>query len=275
MPTYQCPECEALLRRENAVEKGKKIKCPKCEMIFVAKALPEEDEVEEEVPKKKAEKRKPVPAKKTGKSVEAKQTGTDDDEEEGGSYSVVEEKTDGGGDSRKKDLYFGSLRDKFAKSKRGPAMAEVVFASNFLMAEGMILCILALIGFSASIWPFIFSDQPPARTKAINLIWAAVLNGVAFAQGGFICYAASCMHELRYYALVWAGVIMGAFPAIGGILVMILIGGVKGEWWGYPAGIMGIFIIAVVVGIQKLTNQLVKDGFIETVERASELKNEH
>ena len=50
MPKYRCPECESVLRREQPVPAGKKIKCPKCETVFAAKPL--RDEGEEPAPKK-------------------------------------------------------------------------------------------------------------------------------------------------------------------------------------------------------------------------------
>ncbi len=41
----QCPECEANLKTPHPVPPGKKIRCPKCKVLFPAPGPPEEDTV--------------------------------------------------------------------------------------------------------------------------------------------------------------------------------------------------------------------------------------
>ena len=48
MPKYQCPECEAVLRRAEAIAPGKKIRCPKCEAVFPANPLPDDEPAPEQ-----------------------------------------------------------------------------------------------------------------------------------------------------------------------------------------------------------------------------------
>ena len=48
MAKYQCPECSATLRRAEAVAPGKKIRCPKCEAVFKAVLMPEDEPAKEE-----------------------------------------------------------------------------------------------------------------------------------------------------------------------------------------------------------------------------------
>jgi hypothetical protein len=255
MPKYQCPECEAVLKRETAVEPGKKIKCPKCEVIFPAKPMREPEQ-----------EGKP-------KTAGAQQMMDDDDEEQGGSYAVIEDKAEEG-DARKKDLHFGSLRDKFAKSKRGPAMAEMVTPSNFVMGEGILVCAGAVAGFVIALWPFIFSEDDLPRQKVQRQILFAVLSVLAFGVGGFLCYAASCMHELRHYSLAWAGCVVAAIPPVAALVLLIIFGAVKKKFWAYPFVLIEVFVIGVVKGMMALSTDEVKDGFIETIERAEELKNQ-
>ena len=48
MPKYQCRDCHAVLRRAEAIATGKKIRCPKCESVFAAQPMPDDDPVQEE-----------------------------------------------------------------------------------------------------------------------------------------------------------------------------------------------------------------------------------
>ena len=43
--TLVCPDCDARVRTKSTVEPGKKVRCPKCEAVFV---VPEDDEEPEE-----------------------------------------------------------------------------------------------------------------------------------------------------------------------------------------------------------------------------------
>lgn len=226
MPKYQCPECEAILKRDTAVEEGKKIKCPKCEVIFKARALHETEE-EKEREKKKAK-----------SSAARTSSDDDDDEEEGGTYTVVEDTK--GDDARAKDVNYGSLRDKFAKSKRGPAMAETVRPSNLVLMQGFIDGLAGLGIVIVALWPFIFSEEAPKGTAARNKILFMLLGVFVFAIACVICYGASKLQDLESYT--WA--------MIGCILAIISVAPT-----GAAGGIWGIVL---------LKNDEIKDAFEET-----------
>src|SRR4051794_4957416 len=91
----ECPECGKVLRPARPIEPGKKVRCPKCEAVFVA---PDEGEVvgiaikPEDGPKKKkpaaAKAKADASAKKAGAAAAA-----GDDEEEG-AYGVIREEVD-------------------------------------------------------------------------------------------------------------------------------------------------------------------------------------
>src|SRR5262245_9927741 len=119
MPKYQCPECEAVLRRAEAVAPGKKIRCPKCEAVFAAKPLPEDE------PAKAAAEGAQGYAV-AGASAPPKPV---EEEENSDPYTVIRET----GKDNKPEIYLGSLRDRFAKSKIGPAMYKTVIPSNWLL----------------------------------------------------------------------------------------------------------------------------------------------
>ena len=234
MPKYQCPECEAVLRREIPVEEGKKIKCPKCEVIFKAKAIhdPKDDKEQE----KETEKKK---AKATEKKVAA--IAGDDDEEEGGTYTVMNEADGGDEDARKKGLDFGSLRDKYPKSKRGPAMAKTVRPSSYILFAAALTAVCAIVYLCWGLWPFIFSDEPPRGRAATYRIIHIVSAVISFSCCGLIAHGASKMHTLESYNWAMTASIMAILFCIA------------------PLGLaVGIF------GIVTLQDDEVKEGFEET-----------
>jgi len=208
MPKYQCPECAAVLRRENPVAPGKKIRCPKCETVFVAEPIRDEAPAGDNV------KKKPRPETKAEAKPLPKKPVDDDEDEEGGTYGIAADEPE---DANKKnrDVDYGSLRDKYEKSTRGPAMARLVNMSSGMLAIGILTVLGSVIGIMVLLWPFIFSDDSPtgreARTQ-ILLIVAGVFGGV---YGGCICYAASKLHELESYAWSIAGVILIGIIGLG------------------------------------------------------------
>ena len=200
---YICPECEAELRREQAVEPGKKIKCPKCGLTFAPK---KGVEVKDEEKKKK----------------KAKAGAEGDDEEGGGTYGVVEEhETEE--DKERRQTHYGSLRDKFAKSKRGPAMAKLVQPSNLLLAEGVLICIAAVAGVMISVWPLIFTtEQVPGAYMRKRFLFMG-LAILAFVYGACICNGASKMQSLESYTWAMVGSVMGVIPLLVGIWGIVLL----------------------------------------------------
>jgi len=228
MPKYQCPECEAVLRRETPIAEGKKIKCPKCESVFAAVAIGEKKAPAEDAQKKaKAKPKAPPP--------------DDEDDEVGGNYGLEKEEVDETAEKAKKGVKYGSLRDKFEKSKRGPAMAETVQPSNLCLMQGIIDCIVAIVLMMYALWPFIFSEASPkgadAREKVMIMVGAVAL----FALGCGCCYGASKLQDLESYQWAMAGCIMA-------IISLVPVGAVGGFW-----------------GVHVLKKEEVKDGFEETL----------
>src|SRR5437763_617632 len=125
---YPCPKCKAVLKRDQPLEAGKRIRCPKCKEVFA-----------------------PVAAQSAtvGKS----------DEDDRNPYAVVEEKgEDEAIKAEKERAAHGLVKDRYKKSKRGPALKLVVVPSNFLLADGVSSCITALVGFIIGIGPLVFWD---------------------------------------------------------------------------------------------------------------------
>lgn len=281
MPRYQCPECEAILKRDLAVPAGKKLKCPKCAFIFAPKALPEavkpEPAKKAEPPKLGPKKEEPVglaappapvfqPAVGSAEKVVEDEDGiigladlntaydqnagaiklafqptvggkdkvvededgaiglapeTDspnikntaqkkkqekDDEDEGaGNYGVLTEKKEDA-----PEVNFGSLRDKFAKSKIGPAMYMTVGPSNWLLRLGLFSCTAAVLKAFYDVFPLIFCEVAPLRPFIRPQITLMLFDLIVFGLGAVMCSGASRLHDLGSFA--WA--IIGSVMAI-------------------------------------------------------------
>src|SRR5437867_3729150 len=83
-----CPECGTVMRPKSPVAPGKKVKCPKCETIFVARDDDEIEELDEAPAKKKAPAKASKPAAKPKEGPAKKKS---DEDEEIGSYGYVKE----------------------------------------------------------------------------------------------------------------------------------------------------------------------------------------
>ena len=258
MPTYRCPECEAVLRREQPVPAGKKIKCPKCEFVFAPKAVAEK--AQKAAP---AAKGKPA-AKDPPKPSALPAVVNDDEDDEEKSYAVVQE------EEQERAVHYGSLRDKFKKSKRGPAMAQCVVPSNFTLYEGFLACIGTLICFIVGFWPMIFSDDPVTLKERLPYILAGLFG---FALSCFICYCASRFHELTSYPLAWIGVVLATILSLTGIAIPVYILSQKIDPQYIDYILYGLWILFAafwtyggIRGMRALKSPLVREGFAEVAE---------
>lgn len=135
-----CPECDKVLRPTNPVAPGKKVRCPKCETVFVARAEEEDEDEEDDRPARKpAKKAKPAPAKK----AEKKPAASEDD----GAYGVIRESEEEE-ENRPKIKY---APDDSIKDLRGPAIAKLtppaskLTMSGFIGVAGAVILILLLM----------------------------------------------------------------------------------------------------------------------------------
>src|SRR5256885_667419 len=96
MHQYTCPKCKSILKRQEPVPPGKKMKCPKCQTIF-------------------------APHKAAAK----------DDEEDTNPYKVVEDaEAEDLLREEKTRAAMGRVKDPYKKSARGPAQAKCVQPSG-------------------------------------------------------------------------------------------------------------------------------------------------
>jgi phage FluMu protein Com len=261
MPKYQCPDCEAVLRRAEAITPGKKIKCPKCQSVFAAKPL-EDDEEEATAAKATATKggppKPPPPPPKSSKPAA-------DEDEEGGTYGVFKEKAD---EEEKEEMYFGSLRDRFAKSKVGPAMYITVVPSNWLLRLGLLTGVIAVAYFGFAVFPIVFCEATPSRPFIRPRVDMMLHATLMFIFSAVMCLGASAMHNLTSYTWAIIGAIMSLVIYIPtGIMLAMVVLVVLG-----PAGML---LAALAVGmaligiwcIVILMNPKVKEGFKERAEQ--------
>jgi hypothetical protein len=259
MPKYQCPECEAVLRRAEAIPAGKKIRCPKCEAVFPARALPDDDPA-------------PAPAAAQEGYALAGQVKTPpkpapvEEEENSNPYAVIKESED----EVKPEIHLGSLRDKFAKSTIGPAMFRTVIPSNWLLRLGLFSCVVAVFMFIYGIWPCIFCEANPSRPfirPRVDIMLRAVFM---FSFGAIMCMGASKMQDLTSYT--WS--IIGSIMAL---LIYVPAGILMALFLIVLLGAPGLLLAAIVMGLAfvglwcliVLMNKEVRAGFKERAEELS------
>ncbi len=217
MPRYLCPECKAILERTTAVDPNKKIKCPKCQTIFGAKPMPEKSA--------SANKKNPASSAKVPETAHSSKPSAsqpsspvkkpyDDDEEDSSGYMVAPESN-----SPAHSVNFGDIRDKYPKSKRGPAMAKTVRAANFLTGSGILTCLLAAFSLVLGMWPFIFRDADKEITQAVKTRCTIyfVSGSVGFILGSLICIGASKLHTLESKPWAYVGTILNILVGISAL----------------------------------------------------------
>jgi hypothetical protein len=257
MPKYQCPECEAVLRRAEAVAAGKKIRCPKCEAVFPANPLPDDEPAPEPAADPAAGYAVAgLPAKPTKPAYQ-------DDDEDSNPYKVIKET----GNEVKPEIHLGSLRDRFAKSKIGPAMFKTVLPSNWLLRLGLFSCVVAVFWFAFGVWPIVFCEATPLRPFIRPRVDIMLRATLMFSFGSIMCLGASRMHDLTSYTWSIIGACMALLIYVPlGILVALLILLILGP--------MGMLLAAAVMAMAfvgvwcliVLMNPAVREGFRERAE---------
>ncbi len=264
------------------------MKCPVCAHIFAPVTAeeappppPEDDDIpikladEPEAPKPAPEPPKGKGKGKGGKGPPAppdKKKKKDDDDEDTGpaNYSIVEEKKDD--DENKPEIHYGSLRDKFAKSKIGPAQFRTVRPSNWLLRLGLFSCVMGLLTIVISCWPIIFSMVTPSRVFIRSAMDYSLVGLMQFCCGAIICYGASKMHDLTSWTFSLVGSIVAClfytpFGVVASIFSFLLCLVLLGPF-GFPLGIFAVmfWVAMACVGywcIITLLRKEVREGFAE------------
>lgn len=139
-----CPDCGTVLRPAKPVAPGKKVKCPKCELVFVAV---EDEEDEDDAPRRK-------PAKSKKGSVKTKSAPKKEEEE---LYGLAREPDDEDEDDKKPRIDYAP--DESIRDLRGPAIVKLTPPANKLQLVGM-ACVLGwMILFVLLLIPTVFPIQ--------------------------------------------------------------------------------------------------------------------
>ncbi len=264
-----CPECETVMRPKVPVAPGKKVKCPKCEHVFVARGdVDEAEEVEEveEAPKKKPkakEKDKPRPAKeekpapkkeaeeaygvikeeappKPAKPKKKRRDEDDDDEDED-----EDEEDDG-----KPKINYGL--DESIRDLRGPAIEKLREPATWLTFSGLVGAIGWLAFIVILIIPFAFPiDEEEKKDKRGNPI-PKKDDGKTPAKKVnkfLVVWQTFDFNEVveQPPALFW--LIITGFFLLGAYSGLIAFGGIKflnleSRAWGIASGIMALLPVS-------------------------------
>lgn len=201
---YKCPECESVLKSAVAAPAGKKVRCKKCNAIF----LPKADTI--------ALKDEPKPAAAPAPIDE-------EDEQNPNPYGVVRDEDLEKDDEERKKASAGVIIDKGRRSARGPAMALLVSPSNMLLAEGFLTVILGIITLLVGIWPLVFTEVSPSEDEYREQS-VIVLFGILLAVwGALTCLGASRMQNLESYTWAIVGAVLGILPFLVGIYAVAML----------------------------------------------------
>jgi hypothetical protein len=158
----ECPECGKVLKPARPVEPGKKVRCPKCQAVFIAGGDEDEQEEGVEAGAEKAPKKKQAASAAKGKPEAKKAAAAGSEEEEEGAYSLIRDEED---EENKPKISYAP--DTSIKDLRGPAVAALMSPTNWLIRSGFIgvfgcLATLLLLGIPALL-PVKEDDNPEGR----------------------------------------------------------------------------------------------------------------
>ncbi len=245
MYEYACPSCNIVLKRQEPLPAGKKVKCPKCQHIFAIPNAPIAEKAKSPAPKPAA---KPAAAEtKAAKPV------SDDDDWAKNPYRVLADTNeDDTVKAEKQRAAAGIVLDRFKKSKRGPALAKVVVPSNIMLATGILLGAIAIVVFIVGLFPIVFKSyylDTPEFKKLSESQLAEEWNKIVITRVIIMVGAAA--------TLIYAGVI-----CVGAFKMRTL----ESYAWAMVAAVMTALSVAFIVGLWNLMTLRDKDvmeGFAE------------
>lgn len=165
-----CPECDATLKLAKAPAPGKKVKCPKCEALFVPPVEEEAAADDPDRPVKTAARKATGPKPKPKAAVKPDAKNADDDDEGPSTYAVLDApKAEDEDEDDKPEIDYGL--DVSIKDPRGPCQVRVNRPAGFLMmcgAAGFIGWLITLV--IAIIAVFLPVQDDPGKDEQGNRI---------------------------------------------------------------------------------------------------------
>jgi Zn-finger nucleic acid-binding protein len=191
---YICPDCKTKLKSKKEAEPGQEFQCPACETVFVPRAevmkFADDDGGKKKKPKAKANAAAPAPAS----PPPAKSNPFEDEDDT--PYAVAKESEEEQQLAAKNKPTFGSIRDRFKRSARGPAAALMVLPSNLLLGQGALTALAGLGMIVNGAWPLIFTDVSPSDEEVSENAFYICLGILSMVWGGLVCFGASHMSTL-------------------------------------------------------------------------------
>jgi hypothetical protein len=121
---------------------------------------------------------------------------------------------------------FGAVKDKFAKSARGPAAALLVTPVNLLLLQGGLLCLFGLFWafFWQGLWGIIFTGgTPPSEEEYTEFLGWVFIGIICTLWGAITCFGAVQAITLGSYPWAVVAGFFGLFPLFAGIFMLLTI----------------------------------------------------
>lgn len=225
-----------MLKPAKELAPGKKLRCPKCDTVFAPVAA------------------EAAAAPKPAKAAVQKPK-VDDEDDGAGVYGISEAAENKADEATKEERQkaMGPLKDRRAKSARGPAQAIITKPSNQLLATATMFCVSSIVSIVVILWPIVFAlERKPdeegvasvskvkeispeeKRARAIQGAVVIAFAVLAFCYNGFIAAGAVKMQALESYAMA----------TLGSILILLPF-----EWaFAYPAFYWFIKLVVSIAG---------------------------
>jgi hypothetical protein len=234
MPSYTCPDCNAKVKSAAEAKPGQEFTCPECDATFTPRAgtlsFKDDPPAKAKATVKATAKARPAagPAPAATPAPEQPQPRrmADDDDEGPKTYGLAEESEEEKRLAEKNKPKFGNVKDKFAKSARGPAAALLVTPVNLLLLQGGLLTLYGLLGafFWQGLWGLIFTGgTPPSDEEFAEYLGWLFVGIICTLWGAITCYGAVQAITLGSYPWAVVAGFFGLLPLFAGIFLLLTI----------------------------------------------------
>jgi hypothetical protein len=169
---------------------------------------------------------KPAPASPPPPAEPEKKSPFLDDDDGPKTYGLVKESEEEQRLAEKNKPVFGNVKDKFAKSARGPAAALLVTPVNLLLFQGGMLCLFGLFYafFWQGLWGIVFTGgTPPSDEEFTEYLGWVFIGIVCTIWGAITCFGAVQGITLGSYPWAVVAGFFGLFPLFAGVFMLLTI----------------------------------------------------
>jgi len=233
MPSYTCPDCNAKVKTAAEAKPGQELTCPECEAKFTPRAqtiaFKDDPPARPKATAKasvKATAKPAAPASSPAPEQPQPRKMADEDDDGPKTYGLAEESEEEKRLAEKNKPTFGAVRDKFAKSARGPAAALLVTPVNLLLFQGGLLCLFGLFYafFWQGLWGIIFTGgTPPSDEEFTEYLGWVFIGIICTLWGAITCFGAVQAITLGSYPWAVVAGFFGLFPLLAGIFMLLTI----------------------------------------------------